>query len=683
MKCIDHYKPTVLAALIATISAAALTGTAAATDSQLHDSAASAEVVLEFVDNAVAFQNGVHLTDEDGASVWVVEPGDSGGLALKKPAQTLNIRIASDSFGSVKVFDANGGLLQEIPVGSGATTASYDARGGSPVNHIELENQGTGVITVDDINIGGTVSQQPEPIVEVPVTQSRSAPSMSIKAACPAYSGTHSSYSQAFDTSQKTFANIKRGGHLQVDFCKKVSVSELTVNYGRAEKERGWLTGSNDGKNWDKVAVLNPNDNVSVRTYKIGAKTGYRYYRIISNGSSSHRDFTPYYDVKFKTGDSGGSDPSDNNGAPYPLSDWGMSIDWSTYHSAAYDKNDGGDNWPTTWSGDGNVYTAWGDGGGFHGDQRKERAALGVARIAGVPGNLSQLKATDLADFKHYWTWFKDKEGNWTKPNPEGIKECKGNNLPGCDKAHKYGYKSYGIIAIGKSLYMIVNNHAEGMYTPGYTYPSDLYKSVDNGKSWKKTGVRLENDLLTPTFIQMAKGHGSYPYVYIYSSHKTDKTHGLNSQIPGEIYLIRVSTSKIEDPGAYEYYAGGNGGAAKWSKNWKDRAPAFQDKKGGVGWNCSSFYHVGLDRFFLFTQHGENASGNIGLFEAETPWGPWKTVHYANQFTNGKVEDTSFLWNIPLKWLDVKKHTFTMTYTGIKQTDRWNTVNGQFYLRKK
>ena len=51
--------------------------------------------------------------------------------------------------------------------------------------------------------------------------------------------------------------------------------------------------------------------------------------------------------------------------APYPPSDLirNMAWHWETYTNAAI----GSDLWPVTWGPDDNLYTAWGDGGGFGG----------------------------------------------------------------------------------------------------------------------------------------------------------------------------------------------------------------------------------------------------------------------------------------------------------------------------
>src|SRR5208282_779598 len=43
------------------------------------------------------------------------------------------------------------------------------------------------------------------------------------------------------------------------------------------------------------------------------------------------------------------------------------------------------DLWPVTWGPDGNLYVAWGDGGGFGGSDSDGRVSMGFARIEGGP----------------------------------------------------------------------------------------------------------------------------------------------------------------------------------------------------------------------------------------------------------------------------------------------------------
>ena len=76
---------------------------------------------------------------------------------------------------------------------------------------------------------------------------------------------------------------------------------------------------------------------------------------------------------------------------PYPPSTVIMGVTWnfSSLRRAAL----GSDLWPVTWADDGNLYTSWGDGGGFGGTNDLGRVSLGVARITGTPTSLG---ATNL-----------------------------------------------------------------------------------------------------------------------------------------------------------------------------------------------------------------------------------------------------------------------------------------------
>src|SRR5207248_4431350 len=69
--------------------------------------------------------------------------------------------------------------------------------------------------------------------------------------------------------------------------------------------------------------------------------------------------------------------------SPYPPSAFIEGIDWQwdTLRTAA----PGSDLWPVTWARDGNLYAAWGDGGGFGGTDQDGRVAMGFARIEGPP----------------------------------------------------------------------------------------------------------------------------------------------------------------------------------------------------------------------------------------------------------------------------------------------------------
>jgi hypothetical protein len=69
---------------------------------------------------------------------------------------------------------------------------------------------------------------------------------------------------------------------------------------------------------------------------------------------------------------------------PYPHSTALPHLRWDLSTVLSHRRGIGSDIWPTTWAADGNLYAAFGDGGGFDGTERSKatgRVSLGFARI--------------------------------------------------------------------------------------------------------------------------------------------------------------------------------------------------------------------------------------------------------------------------------------------------------------
>jgi len=318
-----------------------------------------------------------------------------------------------------------------------------------------------------------------------------------------------------------------------------------------------------------------------------------------------------------------------------------MSVDWKTHDRLG----NGADNWPVTWAQNGHQYTAWGDGWGFQ-SQGKPKISLGVSRIEG----------SSAKGFNGFDVWLGDGQGSG-KPN-DG--------------------KSYGILAIGADLYMWVS---PGSGPAGYA-DQRLWKSVDGGKSWSKASWSFakSDGLINPTFLQRGKGYAGAPdnYVYVYANHVKDSS-ALTIQKPGEIALLRVDKSKLMTRTAYQFYAGPTGGgSAAWTSKIGGRKPVFLDPK-GVGWNTSASFNAPLGRYLLMTEHSQSFGGNLGVFDAPTPWGPWTTVSYQSGFGSPPtVPQNAFFWNFSNKWLSANGKSFVLVFTGIGNNDSWNTVHGTF-----
>jgi len=56
------------------------------------------------------------------------------------------------------------------------------------------------------------------------------------------------------------------------------------------------------------------------------------------------------------------------------------------------------------------------------------------------------------------------------------------------------------------------------------------------------------------------------------------------------------------------------------------RKPVFENRY-GIGWCISVSYNAGLNRNILATEHAETHRGNLAIFDAPAPWGPWTTIY--------------------------------------------------------
>jgi hypothetical protein len=212
-----------------------------------------------------------------------------------------------------------------------------------------------------------------------------------------------------------------------------------------------------------------------------------------------------------------------------------------------------------------------------------------------------------------------------------------------------------------------------------------VYQSSNHGASWTAAGWDfLQSDgLINPTFLQFGQDYrGSRDwYVYIYASTLKDAS-DLKVQKPGEIALMRVPKDAIMDRTQYEFFAGLDGsGVPVWLTDLTQREPVFEDVAGGVGWNTSASHNAGLGRYLIITEHSATSRGNIGIFDAPEPWGPWTTVLYKSGFGAPTIESSAFFWNFANKWLSADGRDFVLVFTGIGSNDSWNSVGGRLEIR--
>jgi hypothetical protein len=348
---------------------------------------------------------------------------------------------------------------------------------------------------------------------------------------------------------------------------------------------------------------------------------------------------------------------------PYPGSHMiaGMTWDFSTVPS--HRKAVGSDIWPTTWAADGEIYAAWGDGGGFDGTEHSKltgRTSLGFARIHGAP--------------------------EAAEPDSFGGRNVWGQAPAFAESQATFGGKVVDVISVDGILYA-----QGGLWTAANcSCPDPTLKSEDNptqrtlawsadfGKHWQIAPWVSAADL--GSSLQFGQDYAgafdpSHVYFYFQRDVKTDPTH---------IYLRRVRRDELtESPtatGHFEYFVGIDEKAdSQWATTEADAVAVFYDPNtpGGVFAGPSVVYDAPLGRYLLAAWHGI-ATGEVGFFEGRTPWGPWRTLAYYEDwggFNETAGEATGL--NFPAKWISSDGRTLWAVFSGINNgaTNEFDSLN--------
>ena len=331
--------------------------------------------------------------------------------------------------------------------------------------------------------------------------------------------------------------------------------------------------------------------------------------------------------------------------SPYPPSPviTDITFDLSRYRRLA----PGSDNWALTWSNDDHQYTTWGDGGGFSGTNDNCRVALGFARVEGP--------STGFIGHDIY-----------------GDPNC-------ADHPATLDGKSLAMISIDGTLYMW---RSPGSNIQGYEFKR-LYRSTDKGATWTDLGVvwtYTAHRISFFTFIQFGRDNAAAPdgYVYMYAVH-IHNSGAWAPQKPGLIYLMRVPKAQLGTQSAYQFFSGfGVGGTPLWG-NFDARIPVLNDPNGVM--RISAMYNPALQRYLLVTNHTSNDSGNLAIFDAPNPWGPWTTVAHEDGWpVGGPLVKSSNYWNFSPKWLSADGKDFMFVFSGRDSLDAWNSVPGRFVV---
>jgi Domain of unknown function (DUF4185) len=314
---------------------------------------------------------------------------------------------------------------------------------------------------------------------------------------------------------------------------------------------------------------------------------------------------------------------------PYPSSPVIEDITWhvDTHTTAA----PGSDIWSATWGADGNLYTGWGDGGGFDGTNSDGRVSIGFGRIEGEPEEFVGVNVN----------------GGKNSTHPASIE----------------GGKPSAIISVDGTLYVWLNTQNDE--------PPDfqLAWSDDLGKTWQLSDwvFPKSGDFFPGKFLNAGKDNSAAQDEYIYSyGAKWIFTQGPEN----DIYLMRMPKEEIKDRDAYEFFTGlDEQGNPTWSPDVDQRQPVFTDPNGvGNTSQASVSYVPALDRYLLTVPHRPPSqsitagAGQLGVFDAPHPWGPWTTVAYYDDWI-GAGTGEALGYYFPGKWMSEDGLTLWMVFS--------------------
>jgi hypothetical protein len=332
-------------------------------------------------------------------------------------------------------------------------------------------------------------------------------------------------------------------------------------------------------------------------------------------------------------------------------------MSWDFAAVGAMRKAHGSDLWPLTWAADGNLYAAWGDGGGFDGDSNETgRVSLGFARITGTP--------------------LPGEPGSYSGRNVWGA-------APRYAQSRAtFGGKVDDLISIDGVLY----GHG-GLWTAANCDCADptqrsgdnprdrtLAWSADLGRTWQVASWRSATD--PGTSLQYGENYqGAMDPAHVYFYYQPDSASDAT-----RIYLRRASTSQLTadpgTPGHFEYLTAFDGeGLPLWSRSAGNALAIFEDPRvsAGTAANATVVYDAALGRYIMATQHG-NGAGAMGFFEAPAPWGPWRTVAYYEDWggyteTAGEGNGLSF----PSRWISPDGRTLWGVFSAV--SDGFDSFN--------
>lgn len=347
-------------------------------------------------------------------------------------------------------------------------------------------------------------------------------------------------------------------------------------------------------------------------------------------------------------------------GWPYPKSSkvTAIALDWSKFDSLA----PGSDNWVSTWDQNDRALATWGDGNGFGGG----RVSIGIASVTGTQaGSLGGTRLVGGGSGATVAACFPIPAGSGYPSDTNAGGPCNGTGLNG---------KSYGPLAYNGNLYLwTVPQHVPGSYSKAKLFKAGL----SSLGSWSAASWQFTNSTgwvgHHPTFLQAGKGYADRfdGYLYTVVNGWAPVAAGVTTEMqPGKLYLMRCAIA--DDPmtqGKWQWFTG-TAASPTWG-TYANRKAAWTDS-GKAGWACSVFYSKAIDRCLLFVTWGAWDSGQIGVYEAQRPWGPWSTVdrfRIVDSHSPPRFDPSVFIASCLTRGLSTDGRSFPLVMSGSNSAD--------------
>lgn len=154
--------------------------------------------------------------------------------------------------------------------------------------------------------------------------------------------------------------------------------------------------------------------------------------------------------------------------------------------------------------------------------------------------------------------------------------------------------------------------------------------------------------------------------------------YGVRPGQDGDILLARVPDDRIRDRAAIEVVTAIGRDGPRWTRDVTGASPVFRAGKPVSGLDVS--YVPALHRFLATSYH--SGPGQLGVFDAPTPWGPWTTVAYEEHWGGMGSSGWGLTCHFPEKWMSADGRTLWAVFSvwggsarqGIDADDRFNLV---------